>query len=221
MKTTSHAHRLRILASAGLLALATSSCLSLGGDPPRLRFFSVEVASADASIVPGGQELRLRRVLAAGHLRERFVWSSSEVERGFYDFRRWTEPPAAFLERLLVHELFEVQGLRRSEALQASTLDATLVALEEDLGAEPAAHARLLVHLTGPDGASLLDRTLDVRVPIARPEVEAGGEEPSSDPAALAAALAEALRGAVSQAGEACAEALPAPEEEETPGEEP
>lgn len=221
MTTTSRAPRLRILASAGLLALATSSCFSLGGEPPRLRFFSVEVASADTAVVTGAQELRLRRVLAAGHLRERFVWSSSEVERGFYDYRRWTEPPAAFLERLLVHELYEIRGLRRSESLQASTLDATLVALEEDLGPEPTARARLLIHVTGPDGASLLDRTLDVRVPIARPEVEAGGKEPSSDPAALAAALAEALRGAVSQAGEACAEALPTPEEEEIPGEEP
>jgi cholesterol transport system auxiliary component len=76
-------------------------------------------------------ELRLGRVTAASYLGERIVFRDSNYELGYYEERRWTERPEAFLRRAVARALFEDRGLRRVVSGAATTLDIELTELTE------------------------------------------------------------------------------------------
>ena len=134
-----------------------------------------------------GPLLRLRRVSAAAHLRDRIVWRRSEVEFGFRELRRWTQPPAQLVERWLARELFERRGLRRALAGPHPTLEVEVQAFDEVLGPAHAARVQLLARLTDARGVSLHERTYDVERPLE-------GRDPGAIARAMGEALAEALR---------------------------
>ena len=139
---------------------------------------------------PSGVELRLGRVSAGAHIREKIVFRRSGYEVGFYDDLLWTEKPAEYLRRALSQVLFEEQGLRSMVSGSAPVLDVELVSFEELRVPAEAALVRLTILLHN-ERAVLLEQTLTVELPIA-------GSKPAA-PDAIAEALGEALRSAVSQ----------------------
>ena len=187
-------------AAAALACLAPCGCLSSlkPGDAPRTRFFNaapppgvVPAQPVELSEVPA---LRLRDVGSASYLGERLVWRASDVEYGFRETRRWTEPPAAWLARSLARELFEVRGLRRVE----------LTAFEEVLAPERSARVEVVARLTAPDGVALLQRTIEARVPLS-------GDDPEEVARATASALGEVVRTVAGEVAGAVAESDGAP----------
>ena len=171
-------------ALAALLALPAGGCLSKSVSEP-IRYFrplAPEEATrpVETAAARDPAPLRLRRVEAASHLGARVARRTSDVEVGFDDLVRWTDPPATFLERALAHELFETRGLARSEAGSAPRLDVNLLAFEEVRAPERAATVAAHVSLLG--DAAMLERTYTAQAPVR-----------SGDPADLARAIGAAL----------------------------
>jgi ABC-type uncharacterized transport system auxiliary subunit len=184
--------------AAGLTALLVAGCLS-PRPPAEPRYFSLRApadSAGDALHASEGPPLRVRRVRAASYLRDRMVWRRG-VEIGFYDLLRWTESPARFAQEWLEDELFERRGFRRSSSPGVATLDASLDAFDELLAPAHEANVALDIVLTDPKLGTLIDRTIEVRRPIA-----------SDDPKAVADALGDALAAAAGQVGDAVAAAL-------------
>jgi len=185
------------------VALGSSACLTslVPGEPPTLRYFSAAPPVPSLSAQPERPpHLRLRTVEAAAHLRERMVWRSSEVEYGFYETRRWTELPGAWLAAALGRELFEARGLVRDEGLAAPVLDVVLTHFEERTGSPRSAQAALVARLFSPAGVALLERTFEAGVPLE-------GKAPEEVAQALSRALQEVVRAACSEVARAAAEA--------------
>ncbi len=156
-------------------------------------------SGVDAAVLreTSGPLLRVRRVTAAAHLRERIVWRRSEVEFGFHELRRWTQPPAQLVERWLARELFERRDLRRALAGPHPTLEVEVQAFDEVLDPERAARVQLLARLTDARGVSLHERTYAVERPLE-----------GRDPAAIARAMGTALDAALRRIGDDVEEAL-------------
>lgn len=182
----------------GLLALfaLTSCALTQKAQPTVPRFFSPEPAHAPASLprVEQPVELRLGRVQAAAHIREKIIYRNSPNEFGFYEDLLWTERPENYLRRALTQTLFEEEGVRSIVTGAGSTLDVELVSFEEIRKPQHLAQVRLTLVLRD-DRAVRLEQTLTVERPI--PTVEK-----SQLPGAIAAALGDALRSAVVQVSE-------------------
>ncbi|MET0411803.1 MAG: ABC-type transport auxiliary lipoprotein family protein, partial [Polyangiaceae bacterium] len=126
---------------------------------------------------------------AASYLEERIAYRLSETELGYYDDRRWTEPPAEFLRRALGRELFEQRRLSRVASGAAPTLDVELVGFEElRYGAS---RARVTLRL------SLVDerRVLLQRVITVEQAIPDGDEKEA--PVRVAVAMSKALSRAV------------------------
>lgn len=157
-----------------LFLVAASACaLTSKSEPivpryydPDLSDLPVRPAAADVDVERArasakARVLRLGRVTAAAHLGERLVFRNANRELGFYEERRWTESPDAYLHRALAEVLFEREGIRRLIGGPGVTLDVELVEFEEIKKRPPVAHARatLLLH----EGKSVLrERTVDV-----------------------------------------------------------
>ena len=185
------------------VALGSSACLAslVPGASPTLRFFSAAPPASSLSAQPERPlRLRLRRVEAAAHLRERMVWRASEVEYGFYETRRWTELPGTWLEAALGRELFETRGLVRDEGLAVPVLDVVLTHFEERTGAPPSVQSAIVVRLFSPEGAALLERTFEASLPLE-------GSAPEEVAGALARSLQEVVRAACSEVARVAAEA--------------
>lgn len=187
------------LCSALLFALAGCGALLGKAEPMNVRYFapSLEPSTGDAS---GGAPLALRlgRIEASDHLRERMAFRMSEHEIGYHEGLRWTEQPETYFRRALGRQLFENGRFEHVVAGIAPTLEAELVAFE-DLRERKAVRVevRLLVH----DGRRVfLERSLRVEEP--RPE--------SDDPAVITAALSRALQKCVAQISSDLAQALAA-----------
>ncbi|HTU59073.1 MAG TPA: ABC-type transport auxiliary lipoprotein family protein, partial [Polyangiales bacterium] len=130
---------------AVLLGLCVSGCALLGkSEALSPRYFSPDsappTASAARSPTPTtAVELALGRVTAAAHLGERIVYRDSSHELNFYDERRWSEKPEAYLRRALARSLFEQRGLRRLVSGIGPTLDVELTEFAEVRGDSPSA----------------------------------------------------------------------------------
>lgn len=195
----------------GLLALfaLTSCALTTKAQPTVPRFFSPEPtqgqtqAQAQAALprVEQPVELRLGRVQAAAHIREKIIYRNSPNEFGFYDDLLWTERPEAYLRRALTQTLFEEEGVRSIVSGAGSTLDVELVSFEEIRKPQHLAQVRVTLVLRD-DRAVRLEQTLTVERPI--PSVDK-----SQLPGAIAAALGDALRSAVVQISERVLPQLP------------
>lgn len=156
-----------------LLLLASSCALLTKSEPLEVRWFTPErttprVTSASPARVELGPELRLGHILSATHLRERMVYRDAAFEVGFYEERRWTERPDAFLRRELARTLFEERGFQRALGGLAPVLDIELVAFEEVLTPRDSA-ARVQIRMLLSDGReSLHEETITVDEPLAR-----------------------------------------------------
>ncbi|HEY3593834.1 MAG TPA: ABC-type transport auxiliary lipoprotein family protein, partial [Polyangiaceae bacterium] len=90
-----------------IVALLLGGCaLTSKSDPLMPRYFdpdlsSLPTAAADTDGNPNAPSLRLGRVTAGEHLRERIVYRQANRELGFYEERRWTENPDVYLRRAL------------------------------------------------------------------------------------------------------------------------
>jgi cholesterol transport system auxiliary component len=178
-----------------LCTLLAGCALASKSDPWTTRYFSPEAATgseaAPAASDSGNLQLRLGRINAGKHLRERIAFRSSEHELGYYEDRRWTEQPDVYLRRALAAALFERRGIRRVVSGGSPTLEVELVAFEEIRGQQPRARLRAVV-LLHDQRSGHLERTIGVE--RALPEVDADHQ-----PEAVAEALAETLRVAVEQ----------------------
>lgn len=186
---------------AAACALTAVGCIARS-TPETIEYYRIlapERAPSRAAAANGALVLRLRHVEGAGHLGARLAARTSDVAVGFNDLVRWTEPPAAFVERSLARELFEVRGLRRSDASTAPELRVEVRAFEEDLGASRTAHVAVWVLLFDARGTALVERTFTARRPVA-----ADGCAP------LARALGDALEQVSEEIGGAVAGALAA-----------
>lgn len=133
----------------------------------------------------GALGLELGRVSSSSHIREKMAFRDASWEIGYYEDRRWTERPEAFVRRELGRTLFEERGFRRSVgAANAPTLEIELLAFEE-IRAKPTRAARVQLRMILHDGRDvLLEETVTIDKPLAN-------NETSTD--AVVAATADAL----------------------------
>ncbi|MEW6742474.1 MAG: ABC-type transport auxiliary lipoprotein family protein [Planctomycetota bacterium] len=186
--------RCRWTVGVTLAGLCLQSACMWGGETEQPRYFTVEMgevtAAAAAPAAPvdeGVPALKLRRVAAASHLRERMVWRLSEVEVGFWESQRWSELPVAYLERALARELFGGGTLRRVAAGDAPALEAELLAFDEVLAPAHEVVVKVAISLVKSDESFLLERVVASRRPVA-------GDEPASMARAMGAALDDVVK---------------------------
>jgi cholesterol transport system auxiliary component len=119
-----------------LIGTAAGCALTSKSDPMMPRYFNPDESrgrgqlAASTTAEPEGEthgaELRLGRITAASYLGERIVFRDSNYELGYYEERRWTERPEAYLRRAVARALFEDRGVRRVVSGAAPTLDVEL-----------------------------------------------------------------------------------------------
>jgi cholesterol transport system auxiliary component len=191
---------LRAAAVAAVLALsltAVGCALTQKATPAAARYFSPELPSgkspSSTSLGPA-LELRLGRITAGAHLRERIVFRDSKYELGFYEDLRWTERPDTYLRRALSQVLFSELGLRSVLSGAAPVLDVELVRFEEVRQPRHVAALELSFALRD-ERVVRRAQTVTIELPI--PETDK-----SAAAGVMAATLGEALRSAVAQLGE-------------------
>ena len=194
----------RVFSLIAVLSGAAAGCsLTDKADPLEVRYFTPErvvstsggeqanagtalLASAGAPVA-----LRLGRIDSADYLREYMAYRDSELEVGFYEDRRWTERPDAYLRRALEQALFEQRGVTRSTAGVAPQLNVELLAFDEVRKPKPGVLVQLKVLLLQ-NGTARLEETLAIERPI--------DADPAKDrPTLIAQGLAHALDAAVQQ----------------------
>lgn len=178
-----------------LACTAQPSCaLTSKSEAMSPRYFNPQLAHRAASpVAPQPFELRLGQVSSASHLDERISYRISAAEVGFYDDRRWTEIPEAFLRRTLERELFEQRKLSRVVSGVAPVLDVELTSFEEVRGTFGKARITLTFSLRD-ERRSLLERSIELEQVI--------GEGSGGDAAQrLAHTLSTALTLAVQTVG--------------------
>jgi|GEM_PF-335558 len=179
----------------GAVALNPGCALLTKSAPIVPRYFtpdSKSVGGAPQAAAPetrAQERLRLGRIEAGPHLRERMAYRTSDEEMGYYNDRRWTERPAAYLRRALARSLFEERGITRAVSGAAPNLDAELVAFEEIKGEEHKVRVRVVMSM---DDATLgsLEQTITVEQDVAGKD----DEEPGPVVRALSSALDDAVR---------------------------
>lgn len=174
------------------LLLSVSGCaLTSKSEPLDIRYYTPERVKAQlTSSSPSPDQgrplsLELGRVSSSSHIREKMAFRDASWEIGYYEDRRWTERPDAFVRRELGRTLFEERGFRRSVgAANAPTLEIELIAFEE-VRAKPTHVARVQLRMILHDGRDVLhEETVTVDKPLP------GGEASTE---AVVAATAEAL----------------------------
>jgi len=190
--------------AAILLGLATlPACALLGKSQPLTpRYFTPEIASFTPRPAAEGlseRRLRLGRIQAGAHLRQRMAYRTSGEEIGYYDECRWTERPEAYLRRALSRYLFEVRGVSRATSGAAPTLDAELTSFEEIKDGEHRVRVQVVISVDDAEQGSI-ERTITVERNVR------GDNDP--DPSPVVQALALALSAAVEQIGDVVVERL-------------
>jgi cholesterol transport system auxiliary component len=171
--------------------LGVSACALMGkGDALSPRYFNPDLSSTRSPAAQTRGELRLGRITAAAHLRERIVFRDSSYELNFYESRRWSEPPDAYLRRALSAALFERHGLRRIISGSGPTLEVELTEFAELKRSPPVARVAATYVLFD---NRLVRREASVTVDL--PIVV--GPAPGDPPEALVRALSKALDQAV------------------------
>jgi cholesterol transport system auxiliary component len=184
---------MKLLACLLLLVCAVQSSCALTSKADALspRYFSPHLAQPSASPpAPEPFELRLGQVSSASHLDERISYRINGAEVGFYDDRRWTEIPEAFLRRALERELFEQRKLSRIVSGVAPVLDVELTSFEEVRGRPARARVTLTISLRD-ERRSLLERSLELEQPV---DEHAAGDAAQRLAQALSTALTRAVQ---------------------------
>lgn len=164
-------------------ALAFAGCTLLTkAEPLEVTYLAPPLPEAPEAQAESGPALRMTRVSASAHLRERLLVAKGEHSYRQSDAWHWTEEPRGYLERSLSAVLFESGAFTRHLAGAPRTLEVELRAFELE-GTEPVqAHvaAHLLLH---DDSRALREVTIQSRVKVSDPE----------DPDAVAQAFGGAL----------------------------
>lgn len=185
-----------------LWACALEGCAFFGkSEPLAPHYYSADSGDTDAQQTARQDEalaLRLGAVLAAGHLHQRIAYRRSERELGFYQDRRWTERPEAYLERALVRALFREGGAAQVVSGPAPTLAVELLEFVEVR--EPRRAARIRVRAILSDGRLVtLERTFSAQ------EAVTGDDDEFET---FAAAMASAIQRVSEEVAEATLDAL-------------
>jgi cholesterol transport system auxiliary component len=191
-----------ILGAIGALAMLSAGCaLTSKAEVLTPRYFSPEpVRSARSPKAADAYELRLGQVSAASHLDERMAYRVGGSEMGFYDDRRWTENPEAYLRRALERDLYEERGLSRIVAGDSPILDIELTAFEELRGQPKTARVAVTFSLRD-DRRAVVERSLDLQ----RPLLQRAGADAAQ---LLAETLTHTLDEAVREVGNEVVESL-------------
>jgi cholesterol transport system auxiliary component len=200
--------RIAVNASAalvlGALSFGSGCALLSKAEQMSPRYFSPSTDLTRARVERGGEaarlELRLGQIDSAAHLEERIAYRLSDTELGYYQDRRWTEPPEEYLRRALSHELFERRGIGRVVGGMGPTLDVELVSFEQVRHGPPRARLALRFSLRD-ERRSLLERALVVEEPLASAAAKDEAEQ-------VAKALSSALARAVAELAELSIEQL-------------
>lgn len=146
--------------------------LTAKGEALAPRYFEPEIAppttTTAAKAVPGAPapEVRLGRISAASHLRDRRV-VKRDAELVFEDEKRWTERPDAYVRRALAHALYEEQGVRQAVSGSAPVIDCELTHFEEIEQDGKSKKVRIgLVYAFHDERTVLAGETFTVEVPI-------------------------------------------------------
>jgi len=159
--------RRALVALSAVAACAWAGCaLTSRGEPLTVRYFDPEPprpwrAAAAPQGAPTSCEIALGEISASDDLRQEVVFRRSEYEVGYDETRRWRERPEAYLRRALETALFQAQGCAQVVSGAAPTIDAQLLAFEEQRGTPHL--ARVVVRVVLSDGRNvLLDETREV-----------------------------------------------------------
>ena len=148
-------------------ALALSACSSTAAP----RFFAPPHETPTPAHLTT-QTLVLAPSASGQHLGDRIMWRRSDVEVGFYEQERWTQPPIRYLDRALSDALFVTKGLRRSERGSAA-LAVELLSFEEVLLPAHQVRVELQALLVDAEGAALLERRFAAKRAVASEDAEA------------------------------------------------
>jgi cholesterol transport system auxiliary component len=188
----------------GMLSLGSGCALLSKAEQMSPRYFSPSTDLARARVERPEEasrlELRLGQIDSAAHLEERMAYRLSDTELGYYQDRRWTEPPEEYLRRALSHELFERRGIGRVVGGTGPTLDVELVSFEQVRHGTPRARLALRFGLRD-ERRSLLERAIVVEEPLASASAQDEAEQ-------VAKALSNALSRAVAELGDLTVERL-------------
>jgi ABC-type uncharacterized transport system auxiliary subunit len=151
-------------------ALCLSGCLFNGAPAPRYFAPPSQYLFADdppaQPAAPAIRPIRLRRVHAAAYLGEQIVWRVSDVERGLYEQRRWTEFPSRYVQRALDQALDRTGAVRRVDTGRVPTLDVELVSFDEVLAPQHEAAVAAFASFRATDNAAVFERLFASRQPI-------------------------------------------------------
>ncbi len=176
-------------------AAAAGGCaLTNKGDPISPRYFSpAEPPPVEPPERADDLRLRLSRVRAGTHHKERIVFRDSAHEVGFHEELRWAELPETYLRRALERALFERRGIGRVTGGSAAMLEVELVDFAELRGDEPRVRVRVaaLLHTRG---RALWQQSITAEQPLS--------EDAEDSPDLLAEAMGRALSDAVEQLAE-------------------
>ncbi len=177
------------------LLVLLCSCASAGclGSRPALtpRFYLVPTSIAASPLAHNkAPALRLGRVTAAPHLRDRITWRLSDVELAFDEESRWAVPPEDMLKEAIELSCFVTGRLLESKERGTPTLDVHLESFE---GRIPESDAVISIRMTLKDGdaRSVASRIVRLEPPLS--EVRAD---------TLARALGAALDAAATEIAE-------------------
>jgi len=182
---------------AAFALLGSASCALLGkSEALAPRYFSPDSAprrTSSSSPEPAAQlELNLGRISSASYLGERIVYRDSNYELNFYQERRWSERPEAYLRRALSRALFEERGLHRVVSGSGPTLDVELSEFAEIRAESPVARVSATFILS--------DRRLVRREATVTIELPIQSTKPLEDaPEAAVRAMTDALNRTVDQ----------------------
>jgi len=168
-----------------LVLLTQVGCALLSkSDPFVSRYFSPEVVAAptttrsNLSMSSRGAvdaeplELRLGRVNAASTIKDQIMFRSSVYEIGYYEGRRWTERPEAYVRRALGRALFHRVGIRQIAYGSGTTLDVDVIAFEEVRGPPHVGRVDLDYSLVD-HGLVLFTQSVAIERPIANTKGDA------------------------------------------------
>ncbi|GJM21825.1 MAG: hypothetical protein DHS20C15_17400 [Planctomycetota bacterium] len=162
------ARRLRLPLTLAL-ALCVSACGLVPDSAPSLRYFEPPLAAIPLANAPGARvpHLRVRGTRASAHLDTHMVYRLSSVESGQHPTRRWTQPPAYYVDLALGAALFESGRFRRSVGSGEALLSVELLAFEELRDGDGGARVELRAVLEDSHGFALLERRYEASVDAA------------------------------------------------------
>ncbi len=138
------------------------------------RVSAPDTSSASARATTGDVAVRLGRVTSGQNLRERIVYREHAYERGYYEDKRWTEWPEAYVRRALDRALYESHRFKRAIGGTSPTVEVELIAFD-DLRLPSGRAARVELQLIVFEGSEVLCEdtvTVDSPVAVDRPAIE-------------------------------------------------